>query len=315
MVEAHHALRADRVERLDLDARRLGEDRREIGRHLLVVVDLAGHQRVHAGGRVGDVEPLDAVDLGDLGAGRARGRVLARHVVLELLVDHLRARHPLLLAEDERPDPIAFSICLNGSVSAIAFGMMKGTLEEIFAIEFDQEAVGAGELDLERLGVAAADALDRREHQLAHGVALAPADQRGGAVVGGDRLAVMEAQAVAQHEGVSLAVGRGLPLVDHLRLGLEVFVHREQRVVDHVAVVAADVGGGPDRIDVLQVGMRDDAQHRAARLAEAGLGEQRRRQRAADEGTTREFHESPPARRSGTGAAKLGRDAAASAGA
>ena len=33
------------------------------------------------------------------------------------------------------PEPIAFSICLNGSVLAISFGIMNGTFDEIFAIE------------------------------------------------------------------------------------------------------------------------------------------------------------------------------------
>ena len=33
------------------------------------------------------------------------------------------------------PEPIAFSTCLNASVSAISLGMMNGTFEEIFAIE------------------------------------------------------------------------------------------------------------------------------------------------------------------------------------
>src|SRR5262249_48088473 len=37
-------------------------------------------------------------------------------------------------------------------------------------------------------------------------------------------------------------------------------VHGEQGVVDHVAVVAADVGGGPDRIDDLEVRVHDRAQ-------------------------------------------------------
>jgi hypothetical protein len=296
MVEAHHALRADRVERLDLDARRLGEDRREIGRHLLVIVHFARDQSVHAGGRVWDVEPLDAINLGDLGPGCARGRLLARHVVLELLVHHLGAGHPLLLAEDKRTGSDRALDLLERIGLGDRLRHDEGNVGGDLRDRVDQEAVGPGQLDLQRLGVAAAHALDRREHQLAHGVALAPADQRGGTVFRSDRLAVVEAQSVTQHESPGLAVGRGLPLVDHLRLGLEVLVHRKQRVVDHVAVIAADIGGGPDRIDVLQVGVRNDAQGRAAGLPEAGAGQERRRKRAADEGTTREMHGTPPAR-------------------
>src|SRR6185295_1006775 len=154
----------------------------------------------------------------------------------------------------------------------------------------DQEAVRAREFDLERLGVAAGAAFDRREHELAHRIALAPADQRGGTIRSRDRLAVMPGKAVAQNESPGLAVGRGLVLVDHLRLGLEIAVHREQRVVDHVAVVARDVGRGPDRIDVLQVGVRNDAQRRALGLTEAGSAKKRRSDCAADKGTTRELH-------------------------
>jgi len=33
------------------------------------------------------------------------------------------------------PEPTALSICLKASVSAISFGMMNGTLEEILPIE------------------------------------------------------------------------------------------------------------------------------------------------------------------------------------
>ena len=42
----------------------------------------------------------------------------------------------------------------------------------------------------------------------------------------------------------------------------EIAVEREQRVVDHVAVVADDVGRGPDRIEDLEIGMVDDPERR-----------------------------------------------------
>src|SRR5204863_469332 len=47
----------------------------------------------------------------------------------------------------------------------------------------------------------------------------------------------------------------------HLRPDLVLLVGGEQRVVDHVAVVAAHVRGGPDRIEDRQVRVRHDAQH------------------------------------------------------
>src|SRR3546814_15977916 len=44
----------------------------------------------------------------------------------------------------------------------------------------------------------------------------------------------------------------------HLRLRLQILVEREQRVVDHIAVVAGDIGRRPDRVDVLEIGVRND---------------------------------------------------------
>ena len=70
--------------------------------------------------------------------------------------------------------------------------------------------------------------------------------------------AVMELQAVAQREGVGELVVAELALVDHLRLDLELRVDREQRVVDHVAVVAGDVGRGRDRIEDAQIRLRHE---------------------------------------------------------
>src|SRR6185369_9693246 len=75
----------------------------------------------------------------------------------------------------------------------------------------------------------------------------------GDAVLGRDGTAVVPDEAVAQREGVGELIGRDLVLVDHLRLDLAVGVGGKQRVVDHIAVVADDVGGGPDRIDDLEV--------------------------------------------------------------
>jgi hypothetical protein len=65
-------------------------------------------------------------------------------------------------------------------------------------------------------------------------------------------------QAIAQGEGPGELVGRDLPLVDHLRLDLELVVEGEQRVVDHVAVMGGNQRGGPDRIDDLEIRMQRD---------------------------------------------------------
>ena len=79
----------------------------------------------------------------------------------------------------------------------------------------------------------------------------------------------MPQQSVAQGEGVAFTIRRGFVLLHHLRLDLALFILREQRVVDHVTVVADDVGRGPDRIQDLQIRVHDDTQR--------GLGKRRRR--------------------------------------
>ena len=61
-------------------------------------VDLALHQRVHRRLLVGDRDPFDPVELGDLAAGQARGRLGARLVLGILDVDRLVARLPFVLA-------------------------------------------------------------------------------------------------------------------------------------------------------------------------------------------------------------------------
>ena len=73
---------------------------------------------------------------------------------------------------------------------------------------------------------------------------------------------------------------RNLPALRHLRPDLALLVGGEQGVVDHVAVVARDVGRGPDRIEDLQVRVHHDLQRRLRggrhrhREAEGGGGHQ-----------------------------------------
>ena len=87
----------------------------------------------------------------------------------------------------------------------------------------------------------------RLRQLLAERVALRPALDRGDAIGRADRLAVMELEPVAQRERVRQA-RRSLNSYLSTICGwtCELRVHREQRVVDHVPVVAGDVGGGGD---------------------------------------------------------------------
>ena len=130
-----------------------------------------------------------------------------------------------------------------------------------------------------------ADEIGHHAHQLlAHRILGAPALDRGDAVLGRHRLAVVPFQAVAQREGPGELVGRDLPLVDHLRLDLELVVEGKQRVVDHVAVMGGDQRRRPDRIDDLEVRMQ---RHLERGLRVGGRGEGQRSGKRTDDTTTR----------------------------
>ena len=153
-------------------------------------------------------------------------------------------------------------ICVFGSVSATRFGIMKGTAEDGLPRPKIRRPVGSLSLTVKVFGVVGRHRLDEAHQLLAGGVLGAPALDRGDAVLGRDRLAVVPEEAVAQREGVGELVRALGVSLDHLRLDLALLVHREEGVVDHVAVVAGDVGRGPDRIDDLEVRMHHDLQRR-----------------------------------------------------
>jgi hypothetical protein len=95
--------------------------------------------------------------------------------------------------------------------------------------------------------------------------------QRGHAILSRYRGAIVPLQAVTQRERIGELVVGNLPF-RHLRLDLEVGIGRQQRIIDHVAVVALDVGGGDDRVEQPQVRMHDRGDGLAG-------SESRRRQR------------------------------------
>src|SRR5262249_33079403 len=101
-----------------------------------------------------------------------------------------------------------------------------------------------------------------------------PALDRRDAVLGGDGLPVVELEPVAKRERILHVVLAHGVLVHHLRLKLQASVESEQRVVDHVPVVARDVGRRPDRVEDLEVGMGDEAERAALFLrVDVGGGE------------------------------------------
>ena len=112
------------------------------------------------------------------------------------------------------------------------------------------------------------------EQRLAHRVARCPALDRGDAIAPAHRLAVMEAQSVAQGEGPQPAVILERVAFDHLRLRLQLAVDAVKLVPDHRGVKAGDIGGCHDRIDDSQVRLRNIAQDaRGLGLREADPGQ------------------------------------------
>ncbi len=65
----------------------------------------------------------------------------------------------------------------------------------------------------------------------------------------------MPFQTVAQRECIGQLVIRN-SVVSHLGLRFEIGIKRQQRVIDHVAVIAHDMSGRDDRIENTQARMR-----------------------------------------------------------
>ena len=63
-----------------------------------------------------------------------------------------------------------------------------------------------------------------------------------------------------QSKGVLQAIGADIPGVHHLRLRLEFIIEREQRVVDHIIVIARDIRCSPDRARIFQVRVWNDSE-------------------------------------------------------
>ena len=264
VVQADPTLVAERIEGLDDDSGARLHDRQQVVRRQFEVIHLAGDERVHRRRRIGDVKPFDAVDLRALAAGGEARRLGARRVVRVADVDRLRARNPLPGDEHERPGADGFGHLFERVGLREAGRHHERHVRRNLAERLQDEAVGR--LQGQRKGpvVDGLEALGGVHEFLPHAVARAPAPDRGHAIGRRHRRPVVPEQAVAQAEGPHQAVGARRPVLDHLRADLESLVEGEQGVVHHVAVVAADVGGGPDRIEVLQVGVRDDSQRRFA---------------------------------------------------
>ena len=181
------------------------KQRQQVVRRRLDVVDLALRQRVDLGLRVGDPEPLDPVDLHDLAAGEAGGRLGARLVFRVLDVDRLLAGLPLLVLEDEgaRAGEVGDLLVRVGLGDALRHH--EGHVGAGLGERLEHEPVGLLERHADGLCVRRLEAGDEGHELLPHGVAGPPALDRGDAVLGRDRLAVVPCEPVAQGEGPGAA--------------------------------------------------------------------------------------------------------------
>ena len=116
------------------------------------------------------------------------------------------------------------------------------------------------EADAERPVVGRLVAVHRGAEGAAEGVAPAPALQARGAVARAHRLAVVEAQALAQPDRPGPAVAAGVVAFRHLRLRAHGAVHAVERVEDVVAVLHGDQRGREDRVERDEVGRGHEAQ-------------------------------------------------------
>ncbi len=269
MVQPHHRAEREVVDQLDGDVAVARQQLLDFWRRLFEPVDLALLQGGRRGGGIGDDQPFDAVEMHLLGPGDQAGGALGdRHVARVAVEDHAAAAVEFGFHEDE----------------GAGTGRVINLLERIgLGNPFGHDETGAADLaqrleqHRERLLQAQHDAAiiggrDLVEHRLeleAVGGALHPAADALGDVDGADGGAVVEEQAVAQGDGDSLAIVFHQMPGGHLGAGDEGLVDAVERVVDHVAVVAGDVGRGPDRVDRGEIGLRHRAQH-AGGLGQGG---------------------------------------------
>ena len=136
-----------------------------------------------------------------------------------------------------------------------------------------QSGEGAVQADHQQPVLRRAPFRHRLGQHLAEAVAHRPALQRGDAVAGPHRLAIMEAQPVAQPDGPGQAIGRDRMPRRHLRPRLQLRIAPVQRVEDAVAMRGGDGGRVEDRVQHRRRRLRHEAQGaRPGGLAEGRQG-------------------------------------------
>ena len=206
--------------------------------------------------------PFDPIEIDDFRTGQPVGcTIRSRHIVLVPFVDDLAADHSLGGDEAEWAAAGDFLDRLERIGRREPLRHDKQGRRPELGETVQHEAEGTRKPDGEPPVVRRRHLRHPREQCLAHRIARRPPPDRGNTIAATHRLPVMEAQPVAQGEGPQAAVVFDGMALDHLRLRLQLAVDAVQLVPDHHGVVARNVGGGHDRIDDGQVGLRNEAQH------------------------------------------------------
>ena len=234
---------AEQIVVRDHDIGIAADRRNEVVRQRLDDIDLAPDEGIGRRLEVRHADPFVAVDLDHLAAGKAVGRLAARHIVRIALVDRAVARLELVAQEAERPRADELGERLGGRLRGVPFRHDEGEEAGGLGERRQELAIGRFQHDLEAAPIDRPEFGDIGQQPRAHRVALAPALQRGDGIGRGDRRAVVEGKAGPQVEGIDEAVARDLVALGHLRLDLKFGIGRQQRVVDIQPVIA----GGPGR--------------------------------------------------------------------
>ena len=258
------------------------QQRQQIVRRGFDEIDLAVAQGIHLRLRIGNPNPFDAIDFCQFAASKSRWRLRARLILRVFEVDGLLARPPLVLLENKGPRAGGIGDLGVGIRLCHALGHHEWHVGCRLAERRQHQAVGLLQPHDKGLGVGCFQFADKAHQFLRHAVACRPALERGDAILCRHRGPVMPLKAIAQREGPGELVLAHGPGVDHLRPDRELFIEREQRVIDHEPVMGADQRRGPDRIDDFEIRMQRDFQRT---LGRGGRHDgQMRRQNGRDNG-------------------------------
>ncbi len=260
VVHPEHADVAERIGDVDADVAVLLQHRHEIGNRILPPVHLAVLQRGRCRSRIGDHNPLDAVDQHLLAAGEPGRLLLPRHIIGELLEHRLRAGHPFACGEFHRAGADILGDLLEGIDLGDALRhdegarrIVLGQRQQHFRIRLLQRPSEGLVVDGDQF------VLDCLDHQ-PHGIARRPARKARHHILAQHRLAIMKLEPGAKAKGPDQTVVRHLLGFDHLALRLQCGIDAVERVPHQCGRVANHILGPPDGIKIGEVGLGHETQ-------------------------------------------------------